>query len=58
MHKILALSALLLVVAATGCSKPTIRKPSAETLLRCPHCGVEYPVEEGMKAYEQQHHTP
>ena len=57
MPKAMVLVTLLLVFAVFGCAKPAPRVPGDRTLMRCPHCGMEFPVEEGLKAYEQ-HHAP
>jgi DNA-directed RNA polymerase subunit RPC12/RpoP len=57
MHKSLTLAALLLIVAVTGCSTSATRELNNKTLVRCPQCGMEFTVEEGMKAYDQ-HHAP
>lgn len=57
MQRMLAMASLLLALAACGGTKPAARWPGERTLIRCPHCGMEYPVEEGLKSYEQ-HHAP
>lgn len=57
MPRAMVLASLLLVFAVSGCAKTAPQEPGDRTLMRCPHCGMEFTVEEGLKAYEQ-HHAP
>ncbi len=56
MKRIAILSAALFALAAVGCAGPqakggqTITK---ETHIKCPKCGVEFTVGEGLKAMEK-----
>jgi len=54
MNKAIALASLVLVLAAVGCT-PARKVPSEKTLIKCTTCGVEFTVDEGMKAYEAAH---
>lgn len=54
MVKLVALLTLVLALAAFGCAskEPVL---SQKTLIKCPTCGVECTVAEGMNAYEAAH---
>jgi hypothetical protein len=54
MRKVVALTTLVLALAAFGCT-PAQKMPSDKTLIKCTTCGVEFTVEEGMSAYESAH---
>ncbi len=54
MRKLVALTTLILALAAFGCA-PAKQMPSDKTLIKCTTCGVEFTVEEGMSAYEAAH---
>jgi hypothetical protein len=54
MSKAIALASLLVVLVAAGCT-PARQVPSEKTLIKCTTCGVEFTVDEGMKAYEAAH---
>jgi len=54
MRKLAALVALVLAVAAFGCT-PAKKEFSGKTLIKCTTCGVEFTVDEGAKAYEAAH---
>jgi hypothetical protein len=53
-RKVMALACLLLVLVVVACT-PARKVPSEKTLIKCTTCGVEFTVDEGMKAYEAAH---
>lgn len=56
MKKLLALSVLGLALATFGCAgtQTTESKPITEgTKIKCPKCGAEFTVGEGLKAVEK-----
>lgn len=56
MKRLLALSVLGLALATFGCAGTQTAQPGAvtkETKIKCPKCGVEFTVGEGLKAHEK-----
>ncbi|GAB4252257.1 hypothetical protein [Deferrisoma sp.] len=56
MKRIAILSAALFALAAVGCAGPQARgeKPiTKQTHIKCPKCGVEFTVGEGLNALEK-----
>jgi len=56
MRNLIALAVLGLALATFGCAGPQARadKPiSKKTMIKCPRCGVEFPVGEGLSEMEK-----
>ncbi|GAB4274197.1 MAG: hypothetical protein Kow0092_29590 [Deferrisomatales bacterium] len=57
MRKLVAMATLVLALAAVGCAgTQTAGQPQGvtkQTVVKCPACGVEFTVGEGLKAYEK-----
>ena len=49
MRKVLTAVVLGLALMALGCAG--VQKVSKDTTIKCPKCGVEFPVEEGMQGH-------
>jgi endogenous inhibitor of DNA gyrase (YacG/DUF329 family) len=54
MRKLVALAALVLALAAFGCT-PAKKVPNGKTLVKCPTCAVEFTVKEGIPSQEADH---